>query len=183
MRSPPGEKVAVVGLAGWDDEMVKEVDGEGNVSLWVPANLSATASRIFRIGDRLFQVPNSGEGAKVQSLDDVSNLDDYKPKTGDDMRITDVEIDWNNRVLHMVIEVENGEERSSDSPTSPTISDLVRLRRSSTLPFGDDAEDFDISRAKMPFVEEGAEEPTPNKYNIDLKLPNDASSGFYRLEW
>ena len=51
------------------------------------------------------------------------------------------------------------------------------------LPFGDDAEDFDISQAKMPFVEEGAEKPTPNKYSIDLKLPEDASSGFYRLEW
>jgi len=37
--------------------------------------------------------------------------------------------------------------------------------------------------AKMPFVEEGAEEPTPNKYNIDPNLPKDASSGFYRLEW
>lgn len=30
-----------------DDEMVKEVDGEGSVSLWVPANLNATAARIF----------------------------------------------------------------------------------------------------------------------------------------
>ncbi len=29
----------------------------------------------------------------------------------------------------------------------------------------------------MPFVEEGAEEPTPNKYNIVLKLPKDSLSG------
>ena len=65
----------------------------------------------------------------------------------------------------------------------PTISDLVRLRRSNTLPFGDDAEDFDISRAKMPFVAEGEGEPTPNTYSIVMPLPRDASSGFYRLEW
>ena len=35
----------------------------------------------------------------------------------------------------------------------------------------------------MSFVEEGAENPTPNKYSIDLKLPKDSSSSFYRLEW
>ena len=74
---------------------------------------------------------------------------------------------------------------TASAPTTARFARIgsMRLRRSNTLPFGDDAEDFDISQAKMPFVEEGAEKPTPNKYSIDLKLPQDASSGFYRLEW
>ena len=55
------------------------------------------------------------------------------------------------------------------------------LRRSVTPDFAD-AEDIDKTKYKLPYADDDGE-AVPGKYNIVLKLPEGATSGFYRLEW
>ena len=143
--------------------------------------MSASASCIFRIEDNLFQVLDLGEGATVQSLDEVSEIEDNRPDSSDDIRIIDVEIDMQDHEILIVAEVENGDVHSSANESSPTISDLLRLERSETPDF-EEFEDLDITKYKLPFVGDDGE-VVPGKYNILLKLPEDEQSGFYRLEW
>ena len=179
-----GDSVTVVGLAKWDGEMVKTVDEEAKIYIWIPQNFDAMASSIFRINDSMIQVRNLGSGAEVLPFDGtepylVSYLENYKPASSDDIRITDVKLDTDEMLI--VAEVKNGDQKACVNDFSPTISDLLRLRRSASPNF-DDAEDLDIVKCKNPFVGDDGN-PVPNKYNILLKLPKDASSGFYRLEW
>lgn len=85
-------------------------------------------------------------------------------------------------IMLIVVEVDNGDTHSDvDDSLAPTISDLLRLRRSDSPDF-DDAEDLDITKHKYPFVDDD-DKTVPNKYNIIVKLPKDSPSGFYRLEW
>jgi len=171
-----GDSLTVVGLAKWDGETVKKVDSNGKIAIWVPSDLNVNAFCIFRIENSMFQVLRGDAGAKVQSLVSTG----YKPDSSDDIRITEVKVDMQDREILLVVEVKDGDKKVVDNKASPTVSDLLRLRHSATPNF-DDAEDLDITKCKHPFAEN--DEVVPGKYNIVIKLPKDASSGFYRLEW
>ena len=173
-----GVQVTVVGLAKWDGETDKTVmtDGEYNyISIWIPKDFDTMASSLFRIENRMLYALNLGSEVTVQDLGNVSN----PPESSSDIRITDVKIDADEMLI--VAEVKNGDQKACVNDFSPTISDLLRLRRSDTPDFTE-AEDLDIVKYKNPFADDEGN-VVENKYNIIFKLPKDATSGFYRLEW
>ena len=178
----PATQVTLVGAGAWDPETVKTVDGDGTVAVQVPAAGMAGAELYFRIGDDLYIASGDDNDPGITIFRHSGALSGLRPREGD-MRITQITTFPADGDAVLVATVEGGDRAVTDSPLSPKVSDLVRLRWTSAL--GSDSAatgEYEFRLHALPYVDPGTGQAVTNTYKIPLHAPTNAAV-FFWLEW